>query len=380
MDFSFTEEQQMMRETTRKFALRELLPNAAHWEKTREFPHHLLRKMGELGLICTTIPREYGGQGTDRATNGILVEELARGDFSLSIFAFGVMGDAFMLYGTEEQKREWLPPLARGEKVMGISLTESESGSDAASLKMKAVRDGDEYVLNGEKSSTSMINADAWLVLARTDPKAPPARGITCFIVPRDIPGVTTSVYNDMGGNAVPRGPVAFEDVRIPAGNLFGELNRGFHLIMHAFDYNRALIGLMCIGAAQQSLDETIKFAKERKSFGRVITTNQGVSFPIAEAATRLELARLICYKVLWLRDNDLPHTVEAAMAKWWVPRTCVEIIHECLLLHGHYGYTDEFSVERRLREVIGWQIGDGTANIQKLIIARELIGRDYVV
>ncbi len=379
MDFSFTEEQEMIRQAARKFALNELLPYSAQWDKTAEFPGHILKKMAELGFVCTTIPKEYGGQGTDRVTNGIIVEELARGDFSMSIFAFGVMGDAFMIYGAEEQKREWLPPIARGEKLMGIALTESESGSDAASLKMKAVRDGDDYVLNGEKSSTSIINAEAWLVLARTDPGAQPARGITCFIVPRETPGITTSTYNDMGGRSVPRGPVAFEDVRLPAGNLFGEENRGFHLIMHAFDYNRALIGLMCIGAAQQTLDETIQFAKMRKSFGRVITTNQGVSFPISEAATYLELARLICYKVLWLRDRNLPHTREAAMAKWWVPRTCVDIIHECLLIHGHYGYTDEFNVERRLREVIGWQIGDGTANIQKLIIARDVIGRDYV-
>jgi cyclohexanecarboxyl-CoA dehydrogenase len=290
------------------------------------------------------------------------------------------MGDAFMLYGTEEQRNKWLPPLARGEKLMGIALTESESGSNAAGLTMRAERDGDQYVLNGEKSSVSMVNADAWLVLACTDPDAASARGISCFIVPRETPGVTTSLYNDMGGRAVPRGPVVFEDVRIPTGNLMGKINKGFHLIMHAFDYNRSLIGLMCVGAAQQTVDETIRFAKERKSFGRVITSNQGVSFPIAEAVTRLEFARLICYKVLWMRDNDIPHTTHAAMSKWWVPRTCVDIIHECLLIHGHYGYTDEFPVERRLREVTGWQIGDGTANIQKLIIAREVIGREYVI
>ena len=379
MDFGLTEEQEMIKQAARKFALNELLPHSSQWDKTKEFPQHLVDKMGELGFVHTTIPKEYGGQGTDRLTNGIIVEELARGDFSLSIFAFGVMTDAFMIYGTEEQRKRWLPPMATGEGHMGIALTESESGSDAAGLTMKAVRDGDEYVLNGEKSSVSNINADGWLVLARTDPDASPARGISCFIVPGETPGVTTSLYNDLGGRAVPRGPVAFEDVRIPAGNLLGEENRGFHLIMHAFDFNRALIGLMCIGAAQQTLDETIEFAKNRKSFGQVITTNQGVSFPIAEAATRLELARLICCKVLWLRDNELPHTTEAAMAKWFAPRTCVDILHECLLIHGHYGYTDEFHVEQRLRNVIGWQIGDGTANIQKLVIARDIIGREFV-
>lgn len=380
MDFSFTEEQEMIRQTARKFALNELLPHTAEWEKAKKYPPDLVRRIADLGLVNSAIPAEYGGQGTDRLTGGIIVEELARGDFALSACGSSAIGDAFMLYGTEEQKNEWLPALARGEKLVGISLTESESGSDAAGLKLRAVRDGDDFVLNGEKSTTSMVDADAALVLARTDHAAPKARGISCFIVPMDLPGVTASVYNDMGANANRRGPIAFEDVRVPARNLLGEMNRGFHLIMNTFDHNRAIIGLMCIGATQQILEETIEFAKNRYSFGRVITTNQAVSFPLAEAATKLELARLICYKVLWLRDNNLPHTVEASMAKWYAPRTCVDILHECLLIHGHYGYTDEFLVSQRLREVIGWEIGDGTANIQKLVIARNLIGRQYVV
>ena len=380
MDFKFTEEQEMIRQTARKFAINELLPHTAEWEKSGEYPPDLIKRLGDLGLVNTSVPPEYGGQGTDRVTGGIIVEELARGDFALSSFGSSAIGDAFLIYGTEDQKNEWLPGMVRGEKIIGIALTESESGSAAAGLKMKAVRDGDSFILNGEKSSTSMVTSDAWLVLARTDPDSPNARGISCFIVSRDTPGVTTSVYNDMATNANARGPIAFEDVHIPVANLFGEENRGFHLIMNTFDHNRAIIALMCIGGTQQILEETIEFAKNRSSFGRVITTNQAVSFPLAEAATRLELARLICYKVLWLRDNDQPHTIEAAMAKWWVPRTCVEILHECLLIHGHFGYTDEFLVAQRLREVIGWEIGDGTANIQKLIIARNLIGRDYVV
>lgn len=379
IDFSFSQEQELIRDTARKFAQNELLPKYVYWDRHPEFPAHLVARIAELGFMGMTVPKEYGGQGLDRVSNGIVVEELAKGDFNLSILTFGLMGDVLSQHGTEAQKAYWLPAIAAGQKILGISLTESESGSDAGSIKSRAVRDGDEWIINGEKSTTSIINADGWLLLARTNPKDSGPRGISCFILTRETPGISVSVYQDLGGRVIPRGPIALENVRLPATNLLGEENRGFYLIMNAFDYNRALIGLMCLGAAEQTLQETIQFAKQRKSFGRVITTNQGVSFPLAEAATYLELGRWACYRVLWLRDHGWPHSKESAMVKWWVPKTCVEIIHNCLLIHGHYGYTKEFPVEQRLRDVLGWQIGDGTAQIQKLIIARHIIGRDFV-
>ncbi|MFQ5409333.1 MAG: acyl-CoA dehydrogenase family protein [Anaerolineales bacterium] len=210
----------------------------------------------------------------------------------------------------------------------------------------------------------SLLNASGWFLLARTNP---------------DEPGVTLRPYRSLGGRALPRGEMILKDVRLPVTNRLGPENQGFRIIMQAFDYNRALIGLKCLGAAQQTLEETIAFGRERRAFGRSITAFEGVSFSLAEAATYIELGRWLCYRVLWLRDQGRPHVQEAAMVKWWAPKTCVDIIHRCLLIHGQLGYSERHPVQQRLRDVLGWEIGDGTAEIQKLIIAREIIGREYV-
>jgi cyclohexanecarboxyl-CoA dehydrogenase len=378
MDFDFTDEQKSLQKKAREFAQDELLPHCTRWDRQSEFPRDLVRKMGEAGLLGSTVPQEYGGMGTDRVTNGLIVEELARGDSNLSLLAFGTLYE-MLSFASEELKREWAPKMARGEKFLGIALTEPQSGCDAANVQTRAERRGEVYVANGVKNCVSILNADGWSLLAKMDAAAG-ARGISMFLLHKDTPGLTISKpKSDLGGRAVPRGSLTLEDARIPVGHLMGEENRGFYYIMDAFDYNRALIGLMCIGAARQSLEETIEYVKNRRSFGRAISLNQGVSFPIAEADTYLELARNLCFKVLWLRDNELPHRRETAMCKWWVPQICVEIIHQCLLLHGHYGYSQDLPIEQRLRDVLGWEIGDGTAQIQKLIIAREVIGRDFV-
>jgi cyclohexanecarboxyl-CoA dehydrogenase len=378
MDFDLTDEQKRIQKRARDFAHEKLFPYYTRWDRERDFPRDLVLEMGEAGLLASTIPREYGGMGSSRVTNGLIVEELARGDFNLSLLAFGLCYD--MLLGADEELRsEWWPKLVKGERLLGIALTEFQSGSDAANILTTADHRGDFYVIRGEKNSVSILNGDGWLLLARTDAEAG-ARGISAFLLRRDLKGLIISkTYDDLGGRAIPRGVITLNDVRVPSHYLIGKENLGFHYILDTFDYNRAIIGLMCIGAARQSLEETIEYTKERKSFGRTITMNQGISFPLAEADTYLELGRNLCYKVLWLRDTGLPHRREAAMCKWWIPQVCVEIIHQCLLMHGHYGYSQELPLEQRLRDVLGWQIGDGTAQIQKLIIARELIGRDFI-
>jgi cyclohexanecarboxyl-CoA dehydrogenase len=316
--------------------------------------------------------------GTDRVTNGLIVEELARGDSNLSLLAFGTLYE-MLSFAPEGLIREWAPKMAEGERFLGIALTEPQSGCDAANVQTRAERRGEVYVGNGVKNCVSILNADGWSLLAKTDEEAG-VRGISMFLLHKNTPGLTISnPKSDLGGRTVPRGILTLGDARIPVGHLMGEENCGFYYIMDAFDYNRALIGLMCIGAACQSLEETIEYVKIRRSFGRAISLNQGVSFPIAEADTYLELARNLCFKVLWLRDNELPHRRETAMCKWWVPQICVDVVHQCLLLHGHYGYSQDLPIEQRLRDILGWEIGDGTAQIQKLIIARELIGREYV-
>ncbi len=218
--------------------------------------------------------------------------------------------------------------------------------------------------------------AQAAIVFARTDPTGR-ARGVTAFLVPLDLPGVSRSPLRDMGTRAIGRAVLAFDHVRLPASHRIGEEGTGFYQVMQGFDYNRIGIALACLGVAQQSVEETMAYVKERKAFGRAIARFQGVSFPIAEAATHLEACRWLCYRALWLADQGRPHTKESAMTKWWGPRLAVDTIHQCLLLHGHYGYTDELPFEQRMRDVIGLEIGDGASEVMKMVVARELMGRE---
>jgi cyclohexanecarboxyl-CoA dehydrogenase len=274
-------------------------------------------------------------------------------------------------------RARWLPPIVRGEAVVAIGLTEPGVGSDAANLACRAVREGGEYVITGEKSGISLaMAAHAVMLFARTDP-AGKARGVTAFLVPMDRPGVSRSPLRDLGSRCIGRAVLSFDHVRVPASHRLGEEGTGFYQVMRGFDYNRVLIALACLGSAQASLEETMTYVKERRAFGKPLVQFEGVSFPIAEAATYIEAARWMSYRALWLADHGRPYTKEAAMVKWWGPRLSVDAIHQCLLLHGHYGYTDELPFEQRLRDVIGLEIGDGTAEVMKLIVARELMGRE---
>jgi cyclohexanecarboxyl-CoA dehydrogenase len=270
-----------------------------------------------------------------------------------------------------------MAPMARGEVVMALALTEPEAGTDARAIQTRARRDGDSYVLDGQKSGISLaMSAQALVTFARLEQDGADA-GISAFLVPVDSPGVSRTPFEDMGSRAVGRGAFFFDSVSLPASYLIGKPGGGLRGVLNAFDFSRFIIGLMCLGAAEQSLEETMRYVMERKAFGRPIGQFEGVSFPIAEHATYLEAARWFCYRGLWLRDQGLPHTKEAGMAKWWAPKVSVDCIHECILLHGQYGYTKELPLEQRLRDVIGLEIGDGTAQVSKIVIARELLGRD---
>lgn len=379
MDLAFSVEQEELVRTLRQFARRELAPRSAHWDKSGEFPWEAWRRMGELGLLGLRMPAAYGGQEADFTTFGIAMEEIGRGDFSCTygLQLAGLAGEILGKSGTEEIKARWLPPTARGEAVVALALTEPGAGSDAANLACRAERDGDGYVLTGEKSGISLgMAAQAAIVFARTDP-AGRARGVTAFLVPLDLPGVSRSPLRDMGTRAIGRAVLAFDHVRLPAAHRLGEEGTGFYQVMQGFDYNRIGIALACLGVAQQSLEETMVYVKERRAFGQPLARFEGVSFPIAEAATHVEACRWLCYRALWLADQGRPHTKESAMTKWWGPRLAVETIHQCLLLHGHYGYTDELPFEQRMRDVIGLEIGDGAAEVMKMVVARELLGRE---
>lgn len=263
---------------------------------------------------------------------------------------------------------------------MAICVTEPRGGSDAANLGLKARRDGDDYVLNGEKTSITFADcADAYLVFARTGRLEEGARGVSAFMVPADARGLQRRRFNDVGSRIIGRGPVFFDDVRVPAGNLVGGENKGFTEVMVGFDYSRALIALQCLGAAQASLDQAWTYTKQRQAFGRPVAQFQGVTFPLAEGESRIAAIRQLAYHALALRDAGLPHTSEAAMVKWMGPQTAFDVIHQCLLTFGHYGWTKDTPHQQRMRDVMGMEIGDRTAGVMKLIIARERVGRAAV-
>ena len=341
----YSDEQLMIRDTARAFAQEKLKPHSAAWDKSGEFPWDVWRQMGELGLLGLRMPAAYGGQEADYLTFGLAMQEIGRGDFGCTygIQLAGLAGEILGRNASEALKQRWLPPTARGETVIALALTEPGVGSDAANLACRAERDGDgAYVLTGEKSGISLaMAAQAAIVFARTE-RSSGARGVSAFLVELDVPGVSRSPLRDMGTRVVGRAVLAFDHVRVPAAHRIGEEGSGFYQIMQGFDYNRVGIALASLGVAQVSIEETMAYDKERRAFGRPLAGFEGVSFPIAEAATHLEACRWLCYRALWLADHGQPYTKESAMTKWWGPRLAVETIHQCLLLHGHYGYTDE--------------------------------------
>jgi cyclohexanecarboxyl-CoA dehydrogenase len=379
MDFSFTPEQEQVRDVARRFAAERLAPRYAKREAEARIEPEVIAEMGELGLIGADLPEELGGSGADGVTCGIVIEEVARGDFNVSyVQLLGSLNASLVArFANPDLAREIVPQVCAGRMLLALGLTEPGGGSDAANLRLRARRDGDAYVLDGEKTSISLVGQARWIVLfARTGAADDKARGVSAFLVDMESKGVSRSRFTDVGSAAVGRGSVFFDGVRVPAANRLGEEGEGFRQVMNGFDYSRALIGLQCVGAAQASLDETWAYARERQAFGNPIAKYQGVTQPLAEAETYMTAARLLCYQTVWLRDRGLPHTAEAAMCKWWAPKAAFDAIHQCLITHGHLGYSVDLPHQQRLRDVLGLHIGDGTPQIQKMIIAREKVGR----
>ncbi|MGX9134607.1 acyl-CoA dehydrogenase family protein [Rummeliibacillus sp. JY-2-4R] len=380
INFAFTDEQEQFRKMLSEFAKEELLPNYTKWDKEKTTPRHLWKKLGDLGVNGLRIPEEYGGSGADCVTTGIAAEEIGRGDFNLTyaVMLNGLVGEIISQHANSEIKQEWLPQIASGDKIVGIAITEPAAGTDAGGIKSTAVRHGDTYILNGEKSGISVATCgDAFLIFAKTDPVLG-NRGISAFLVPSNVEGLSTKGYEDMGNIPIGRGSIYMHDVKIPATHLLGDENKGFTQVMNGFDLSRLLIGLQCVGAAMQSIDETIEHVKMRHSFGKPLATKQGVAFPIVTHHTQLELIKWQAYRGLWLRDQGLNHSQVSSTVKWLGPKYSVDAIHECLLLNGHYAYTKEMPLEQRLRDVIGLEIGDGTAQANQMVIAKDLFGKEY--
>lgn len=378
MDFAFTDEQLAIREAVHRYGAERLAPGYLQREKTG-FEPGLVQEMGGLGYIAPEMPEDMGGAGLDAVTSGLIVEEIAYHDFNASYVQLmgSLCATILTRHAAPELAREVVGQICRGEALVGLGLTEPGGGSDAANLKLRATRKGDVYVLKGEKASASFAaHMHKIVVFARTGSQEDRAKGISAFLVDMDSPGISRLAYDDLGTRPVGRGSVFFDDVEVPASRMLGDENRGFGQVMRGFDYSRGLIGLQCLGAARASLEETWAYVTEREAFGRPLAKFQGVTEPLAEFETLLEACRLLCFKTLWLRDHGLPHTSEAAMVKWWAPRLAFDCIHQCLITNGHYGYSTDLPHQQRLRDVLGLQIGDGTAQIQKMIISREKVGR----
>lgn len=375
MDFSLNDEQRALVDTAMRFAKERLAPGYKAREVAECIEPEIILEMGQMGLLGPEVPEASGGLGVDCLTSGLLLEQIAYGDFNVSYvnLLVSLCGHIVDTHARSDEARGWLAQVLAGSKSIAIALTEPSAGSDAANLKLKAVRDDKDFILSGEKTSISMATqADVAVVFARTGTQEEKAHGISAFLVPMNLPGITRTQFDDIGTRPVGRGSIFFDQVRLSEEMMLGDEGQGFIQVMHGFDYSRALIGLQCMGVVRASLDETWRYVQEREAFGKTIGNFQGVTFPLAEAETMYEACRMLCLRTLWLKDQGLPHTSEAAMCKWWGPKLACEIIHQCLLTHGHGGYGSDYDFGQRYRDVMGLQIGDGTANIMKMIIGRQ--------
>lgn len=379
MSATFTAEQRAFQEAARRFAAGRIAPGYMAREKAGRVDRALIREMAALGLIGADLPERYGGLGAPAVTAGIAIEAVSHADINVGYIPLlaSLNGQIIARHAAPALAAHWIGRIVAGEALFCIGLTEPRGGSDAANLQLSARRDGGGYVLNGEKSSISMADqADAAVIFARTGAADAGARGVSAFLVPMDTKGVSTTRFTDLGSHAIGRGSIFFDDVRIPAENRLAEEGMGFVQVMQGFDYSRALIGLQCCAAAQASLDESWAYVGQREAFGAPIAQYQGVTFPLAEGEGLVAAVRQLCYHTLRLRDANAPHTAEAAMCKWLGPKTAVDVIHQCLLTHGHTGWSMDLPHQQRLRDVMGLEIGDGTAQIMKLIVARERAGK----
>jgi alkylation response protein AidB-like acyl-CoA dehydrogenase len=365
--------------TVREFVRRDVVPVASRHDEEDTYPSDLVDKMAEMGLFGITIPEEFGGLGLDYTTYAMVFEELARGWLSISgpIGTHSILSYAINKYGTHDQKRQWLPGLASGEVRAGLALTEPSSGSDVANLRTSAVRDGDEYVVNGNKLFiTNGRRGTAFMLLARTDPNAdPPHRGITAFIAEKG-PGFTAGRdLNKLGYRGVDTSELIFQDYRVPADRVIGlEEGQGFYQVMDALETGRINIAARAVGVATAAFEAAIEYAQKRTTSGRPIAERQAIQFMLADMATKIQAARLMTYDAAAKKDSGQRFDLEAAMAKLYASEICAQVTMDAMRVHGGYGFIKDLPIERYYRDAPLMIIGEGTNEIQRLVIARNLL------
>jgi alkylation response protein AidB-like acyl-CoA dehydrogenase len=380
IDFAHTEHQVMIRQMIRDFAAREIRPYMMEWDETQTFPRDLFRKMGELGLMGMLVPQEYGGAGFGYLEYVTALEAISQvdGSIGLSMAAHNSLCTNHILtFGNEKQRQKYLPGLASGQLIGAWGLTEPNTGSDAANMNTVAVRDGDHYVLNGTKNFiTHGITGDVAVVIARTGEKRD-SHGMTAFIVERGAPGFQAGrKENKLGMRASETAEMIFQDCRVYESQRLGDEGEGFIQALKILDGGRISIAALSLGIAVGAFDAALKYSKERHQFDKPISTFQGISFKLADMATRIEAARLLTFRAAWLKNTGQPVSKASAMAKLHASETAVAIANEAVQIFGGYGYTKDFPVEKFYRDAKLCTIGEGTSEIQKIVIAREVIGK----
>ncbi|MCI9140336.1 acyl-CoA dehydrogenase [bacterium 1XD42-8] len=378
MDFTLSKEHEMARTLFRDFAQNEVKPLAQEVDETEQFPKETVEKMKKLGFLGIPIPKEYGGQGCDSLTYAMCVEELAKvcGTTSVIVSAHTSLGaEPIRKFGTEEQKQKYLVPLANGTKLGAFGLTEPGAGTDAAGQQTKAVLDGDEYIINGSKIFiTNGKEADIYVIFAMTD-KSKGTKGISAFIIEKGTPGFTFGTKEKkMGIRGSATYELIFTDCRIPKENLLGKEGKGFGIAMTTLDGGRIGIASQALGLAAGALDATVAYVKERKQFGRSIAKFQNTQFQLADMATKVEAARALVYRAAIAKDTQKRYSVEAAMAKLYAAEVAMEVTTKAVQLHGGYGYTREYDVERMMRDAKITEIYEGTSEVQRMVISGSLL------
>ena len=380
MDFSLSDEQQMIRDMCREFAEEEIKPHAEELDRTATFPYDIVHKMANLGLLGLPFPEEYGGAGADFLSYCLALEEIGRGDASVGITmeAHTSLGATpFYLFGSEEQKQQYLMPLARGEQLWAFGLTEPNAGSDSAGTETRAEKVDGVWHINGAKNFITNAGTEMTggvTITAVTGQQSDGHKEITNFIIPKGTPGyVIGNAYHKMGWRASDTRPLSFDDCQAPDENRLGAQGDGFRQFMSILDAGRIAIAALSVGLAQACLDESLKYARERHQFGRPITSFQAIQFKLADMATEIELARNMYYKAAWLHMEQRPYSREASMAKLFASETAKRSADQAVQIHGGYGFMDEYPVSRYWRNVKVHEIGEGTSEVQRILIYKNL-------